>query len=192
MDITNTTLIIVVVVLLVIVLGIASMVMARKQRTKRLQEKFGPEYDHTLEKVGDETQAERELEERLAQAKALNIRPLSAEEVNQYTLEWQRVQGIFVDEPLTAVQKVDDLIREVMREKGYPVEDFEERAALLSVYYPELVKDYRLMHRFASKQVKDDVTTEDMRQAMVHARTLFESLMKQEPSDEELNQKERI
>lgn len=192
MDITNTTLIIVVVVLLLIVLGVASMVMARRQRTKRLQEQFGPEYDHTLEKVGDETQAERELEERLAQAKALNIRPLSAEEVNRYTLEWQQLQGAFVDEPLAALQKVDDLIRDLMREKGYPVEDFEERAALLSVYYPELVKDYRLMHRFAIKKVKDDVTTEDMRQSMVHARTLFESLMKQEPSDEELNQKERI
>jgi hypothetical protein len=192
MDTTNTTLIIVGVVILLVVLGVAGMITARKQRTQRLQEKFGPEYDHALERAGDETQAERELEERIAHVKALNIRTLSAEEVNDYKREWQMVQTEFVDEPLTALQKADRLIREAMKAKGYPVEDFEERAALLSVDYPELVRDYRAMHRIAIKQARETVSTEDMREAMVHGRALFENLMKQEPKEEKINQKERI
>lgn len=202
MEITNTTLIILVVVVLLIVLGVASMVMGRKRRTERLQERFGPEYEHTIESVGNETQAERELEERIAHKDALKIRQLNANEVNRYALDWQKVQGEFVDEPLTALQKADRLIREVMKLKGYPVEDFDERVGLLSVDYPELVKDYRGMHRIAIKDVKNDVNTEDMRQAIVHARALFENLMKSEANSEpenenvdrieSLNQKERI
>ena len=113
-----------------------------------------------------------------------------------YALDWQETQRQFVDEPLAALQKADRLIREVMKAKGYPVEDFEERAALLSVDYPELVRDYRGLHRIAIKDVRDQVTTEDMRQAMVHGRALFESLMKQEPEPKDevnrQNQKERI
>jgi Xaa-Pro aminopeptidase len=192
MEIPNTILIILGIVVLLIVLGVAAMIWTRRQRTERLQQQFGPEYDHTLDKVGDETRAERELEERIAHAKALNIRSLSAEEADQYGLEWQRIQGVFVDEPLGALQKADDLIREVMKEKGYPVEDFDERAALLSVHYPELMKDYRFLHRVATKEIKNDVNTEDMRQAMVHAKALFENLMRSEPTDENVNQKERI
>lgn len=192
MDTTNTTLIIVVVVLLAIVLGVVSMVRARRQRTQRLQEQFGPEYDHMLEKVGDETRAEKELEERIAHKESLNIRDLGAEEIHRYALEWQEVQREFVDEPLLSLQKADRLIRGVMKRKGYPVEDFEERVALLSVDYPDLVRDYRGLQRIAIKEVKDNVTTEDMRQAMVHARTLFENLMKSEMKDENVNQKERI
>ena len=189
---TNTTLIVFVAVILLVVVGVAAMISARKQRTKRLEEKFGPEYDHAISQVGDQVQAEKELEERVAHMNALNIRPLSAEEVNHYALEWQETQREFVDEPLLALQKADRLIREVMKAKGYPVEDFEERAALLSVDYPELVRDYRGLQRIAIKQVKDKVSTEDMRQAMVHGRTLFESLMKQEPKEEDINQKEKI
>lgn len=192
MDTTNTTLIIVGAVILLVVLGVAGMITSRRQRTERLQERFGPEYDHALERAGDETQAERDLEERIAHVKALNIRTLSPEEVNDYTREWQLVQAEFVDEPLTALQKADRLIREAMKAKGYPVEDFEERAALLSVDYPQLVRDYRGMHRIAIKQVRETVTTEDMREAMVHGRALFENLMKQEPKEERINQKERI
>jgi len=192
MDTSNTTLIVVVVVLLLVVGGIASMVMARKQRTKRLEERFGPEYDRAISEVGDQTLAEKELEERIAHVKALNIRSLSAEEVNSYALEWQETQRQFVDEPLKALQKADRLIREVMKARGYPVEDFEQRVADISVNYPNLVTDYRGLHRIAIKEGKDKVTTEDMRQAMVHGRTLFEDLMKQEPKEEQINQKEKI
>jgi hypothetical protein len=186
----NTTTLIVLVIAVLIVVGAVSMVVARRERTKRLEEHFGPEYEHTISKIGDQSQAEKELEERIAHKKSLTIRPLTAEEVNRYALDWQKIQGEFVDEPLTALQKADHLIQEVMRLKGYPVEDFEERAALISVDYPQLVTDYRGMHSIAVKEVKDTVSTEDMRQAIVHARALFESLIRQEPED--INQKEKI
>jgi type II secretory pathway pseudopilin PulG len=188
----STTLIVVVVVLLLIVGAITSMVMSRRQRTKRLEERFGPEYDRAISEIGDQNQAEKELEERIAHVNALNIRSLSAEEVNSYALEWQATQREFVDEPLKALQKADRLIREVMKARGYPVEDFDQRIADISVNYPELVTDYRGLHRIAIKEMKDKVTTEDMRQAMVHGRALFENLMKQEPNEEQTNQKEKI
>ena len=192
MDTSNITLIVVVAVLLLVVVGVVSMVTARRRRTKRLEERFGPEYDRAITEIGDQNQAEKELEERIAHVKALNIRPLSAEEANSYALEWQDTQRLFVDEPLKALQKADRLIREVMKARGYPVEDFEQRVADISVNYPELVTDYRGLHRIAIKEVKDKVSTEDMRQAMVHGRALFEDLMKQEPKEEEINQKEKI
>jgi hypothetical protein len=187
----NTTWIILIIAALIVV-GLVSMVVARRERTKRLEEHFGPEYERTISVVGDQSQAEKELEERLAHKKALNIRPLSTDEINRYSLQWQDVQRDFVDEPLTALQEGDRLIQEVMHLRGYPVEDFEERAALLSVDYPTLVTDYRGMHSIAVKEVKDQVNTEDMRQAMVHARALFNNLIRQEPNQENINQKEKI
>ena len=192
---TNTILIVIIVVLLLVVGGLAGMVMSRKQRTKRLEERFGPEYEHTIGVVGDQSQAEKELEERIAHVESLNVRPLSADEVNRYSLEWQKTQSEFVDEPLTALQKADHLIQEVMKAKGYPVENFEQRAADISVDYPELVRDYRGMHRIAVKETRDKVSTEDMREAMIRARALFENLIKPEPpelEEEELNRKEKI
>jgi hypothetical protein len=192
MDTSTITLIVIGAVLLLVVVGVASMVMGRRQRTKRLEERFGPEYDRAISEIGDQTQAEKQLEERIAHVKALNIRPLSAEEANSYALEWQETQRLFVDEPLKALQKGDRLIREVMKARGYPVEDFEQRVADISVNYPELVTDYRGLHRIAIKESKDKVSTEDMRQAMIHGRALFEDLMKQEPKEEEINQKEKI
>src|SRR5689334_11996738 len=108
MNTTNTT---VVIVILLIVGVLAIMAVARRQRTKRLQDRFGPEYDRTLDKIGDQRQAERELEERVAHVNALNIRPLTADEVNRYALQWQETQRQFVDEPLVALQKADRLIR---------------------------------------------------------------------------------
>lgn len=186
----TTSTLIIVVILVVIVLAVLA-VIRRQQRSKRLQERFGSEYDRTIDEIGDQSQAEKELEKRLDHVKSLNIRPLTADEVNRYSLEWQDVQRQFVDEPLTALQKADLLIQEVMKVKGYPVDDFEQRAADISVDYPELVTDYRGMHRFAAREVKDNPTTEDIRQAMIHGRALFENLIKQ-PSEEDVNQKEKM
>ena len=192
MDITNSTLVIVVAIVVLVIIGLVSMALVRRWRTERLQEQFGPEYEHAINETGDQRQAESELEKRIAHVKTLNIRPLTAEEVNRYALEWQATQREFVDEPLKALQKADRLIREAMKAKGYPVEDFEQRVADISVDYPELVTDYRGMHLIAIKEGKDKVSTEEMRQAMVHGRALFESLIKQESKEENINQKERI
>ena len=186
----NTTSTLIIVVILIVIVLAALAVVRRQQRSKQLQERFGPEYDRVVDEVGDQSRAEKELEGRVAHVKTLNIRPLTADEVNRYALEWQDTQRQFVDEPLTALQKADQLIQEVMRVRGYPVDDFEQRAADISVDYPELVTDYRGMHRIAVKEVKDKPSTEDMRQAMVHGRALFENLIRQD-SIEEVNQKER-
>ena len=164
----------------------------RAQRTRRLKERFGPEYERAVNEMGDKRQAEDELDARLAHVNTLKIRALTAEEVNRYALEWQKTQTEFVDEPLTALQKADRLIREVMKTRGYPVEDFEQRAADISVDYPELVTDYRGLHLIAIKEKDEEVSTEEMRQAMVHGRALFENLISQETNAETIDEKEKI
>ena len=191
MDTTNPTGIIVGAVILLIIVVLIGMAMARQRRTKRLQEQFGPEYERTLKKLGDKRETESDLEERIAHVNTLDIRSLTAEEVNRYALEWQDVQREFVDEPLLSLQKADRLIREVMKARGYPVEDFEQRVADISVHYPELVADYRGMHKIAIKNSPDVTSTEEIRQAMVHGRALFENLIRQE-TKQEVNQKEKI
>jgi hypothetical protein len=195
MDTTNTTVIILAVVVAFIIGGMLGMLMNRRQRTKRLQEKFGPEYERTVSEIGDARQAENDLEARLDHVRTLDIRPLSADEIHHFRNEWQMTQAEFVDEPLAAMQKSDRLIREVMKAKGYPVEDFEQRVADISVDYPELVADYRGLHLIAFKGANEAVNTEEMRQAMIHGRALFENLVNKEARMEnvhEQHEKEKI
>jgi len=193
MNIPNTTQLVLVAVIFLIIGGVIAMAAMRVQRTRRLKDRFGPEYERAINEMGDKRQAESELEARLAHVNTLKIRPLTADEVNRYALDWQSTQTEFVDEPLTALQKADRLIRDVMKARGYPVEDFEQRAADISVDYPELVTDYRGLHLIAVKEAEDEVSTEEMRQAMIHGRALFENLIKPEPAEEEATaQKEKI
>lgn len=192
MEMTNTTVIILAVIVAFIIGGLLGVAFNRRQRTKRLQETFGPEYERTVKELGGTRQAESELEARLDHMKTLDIRPLSAEEIDRFTNEWQMTQAEFVDEPLTALQKADRIIREVMKAKGYPVEDFEQRAADISVDYPDLVVDYRGLHLISVKGDDEEVSTEEMRQAMVHGRALFENLVNKEAHAEEQDQKEKI
>jgi hypothetical protein len=192
MDTNNMTLIILAFVIALIIGAAIGAAIGRRQRTKKLQERFGPEYEHALNELGDKRQAEHELEARLDHVRALNIRPLSAGEVENFTSSWLATQTEFVDEPLTAIQKADQLIREVMKARGYPVEDFEQRVADISVSYPELVRDYRGLHLIAIKDPDEKVSTEEMRKAMVHGRALFENLMKPDETLEEVPEKEKI
>jgi len=192
MDTTNTITIVIAVGGLLVIGGLLGMLFTRRQRTKRLQERFGPEYDRTVTEVGDQRRAEDELEARLGHVKALEIRPLSAEETERFTREWQLTQAEFVDEPLAALQKANRLIREVMSTKGYPVDDFEQRAADISVDYPDLVIDYRELHAMAVKSDDEEVSTEEMRKAMVHGRALFENLVQPEVKAEDTDQKEKM
>jgi len=192
MNLSNTTQLVLVAIVFLVIGGLLAMAVMRVQRTKRLKERFGPEYERAMNELGDKRRAEDELDARLAHVNTLNIRPLTAEEVNRFSLEWQKTQTEFVDEPLTALQKADRLIREVMKTRGYPVEDFEQRAADISVDYPELVTDYRGLHLIAVKEKEDNVSTEEMRQAMVHGRALFENLITQRAEEEAVPQKEKI
>lgn len=186
------TTIIIVAVIVMVVGALLVMALNRFQRTKRLKDRFGPEYERTLDRMGDKRQAEEELEARLVRVQDLNIRALSAEEVNRFALDWQATQTEFVDQPLASVQKADRLIREVMSTRGYPMEDFEQRAADISVDYPELVSNYRELHEIASKGEREKISTEEMRQAMVAGRELFERLVQSETNVEDVHQKERI
>lgn len=191
MDITNSTVIALLIVTALLVGGLFGLVLGHRQRTKRLQEKFGPEYERTLHELGDQRQAEQELAARLDHVKALDIRPLSVTEIDDFTARWQENQAEFVDDPLAATQQADRLIREVMEAKGYPVEDFEQQVADISVDYPELVMDYRGLHLIAVKGREERVSTEEMRKAMVHGRLLFENLMEQVEHIEEAQEKEQ-
>jgi hypothetical protein len=149
----------------------------RRNRSKRLQDQFGPEYDHAVQALGDEKKALAELEERQKHVEALDIRPLSDAERHRYLADWAAVQSKFVDEPREATVDADRLIMEVMQLRGYPVSDFEERAADISVNYPALVSNYRAAREIAVKNEQREAETEELRQAMIHYRSLFEELL---------------
>lgn len=174
----NTTYIIIAVVLVLVVLGAVLLPMlARRKRSDRLHEHFGSEYDHTVEVLGDEKKAQTELEERQKYVKALDIRPLSVNEHKRYVADWAAVQSKFVDEPGQAIVDADRLIMEVMKLRAYPISDFEQRAADVSVSYPALVSNYRAARVIALKNQENKADTEELRQAMIYYRSLFDELL---------------
>jgi hypothetical protein len=152
-------------------------VLVRRERTRRLQRQFGPEYDRALQESGDQSAAEKELSARLEHVKSLDIRTLSDEEMERFAHDWRVTQAKFVEEPLLALQEADREIKEVMAARGYPVQDFEQRAADISVDYPDLASDYRRLRELVAQSRADDVSTEELRQAMIHCRALFEKLV---------------
>jgi len=173
----NTTVIIIVVVVLVIIGVIIGLIFARRRRSERLQDHFGPEYDHTVQILGDEKKAQTELDERQKHVEALDIRPLSTSERERYLADWAAVQSKFVDEPGQAIVDADHLIIEVMQVRAYPVSNFDQRAADISVNYPALVSNYRAAREIANKNEQHQADTEELRQAMIYYRSLFEELL---------------
>jgi hypothetical protein len=141
------------------------------RRTRTLQQQFGPEYERTVGRTDDRREAEAELAARAKRREELDIRPLTTAARERYLEEWQRVQARFVDDPAGAVREADLLIESVMRERGYPVDDFQQRAADISVDHPHVVENYREANRLRGGD------TEAQRQAMVHYRALFEELV---------------
>jgi len=162
---------------LVIVVAILVVVSARRRRSKRLHDQYGPEYDRTVQAMGGEKKARTELEERRKRVEALDIRPLSVSERERYLADWTAVQSKFVDEPGQAIVDADHLITQVMSTRAYPVSDFEQRAADVSVNYPALVSNYRAAREIAVKNEQHQADTEELRQAMIHYRSLFEELL---------------
>jgi len=162
----------VVVVIAAIVMSITS-----KRKTKQLQSQFGPEYDRTIESADSRRKAESELAARQERREQLDIRPLSTAARERYTSQWQQVQAQFVDNPGSAVASADTLIQSVMSERGYPVDDFDSRAADISVDHPHVVENYREGHRLAHQDSIGKGSTEDLRQAMRHYRALFDELV---------------
>jgi len=177
----NSTYIIIAVVLILVIMGaILAPVFARRKRSERLHGQFGTEYDHTVQALGDEKKAHTELVERQKHIKTLNIRPLSGSERERYLADWAAVQSKFVDEPGQAVVDADGLIMEVMQIRAYPVSDFDQRAADISVSYPALVSNYRAAREIAIKNKQREANTEELRQAMIYYRSLFDELLKPE------------
>ena len=156
----------------VIVVALVVWQALKTRRTRTLQDRFGPEYDRTLERADGKREAEADLSARVERRNELDIRPLTSAARERYLEEWTAVQARFVDGPRLAVQEADALIQRVMRERGYPVDDFEQRAADISVDHPTVVENYRAGHGLAGS---DD--TEEQRQAMVHYRGLFDELV---------------
>ncbi|MFL6068994.1 MAG: hypothetical protein ACJ74N_14815 [Gaiellaceae bacterium] len=165
-----------------VVLVIAAIVMSmrRKSRSKQLQSQFGPEYDRTIESADSKRKAESDLAARQERREQLDIRPLSSAARERYTTQWQTVQAQFVDNPTGAVASADTLIQSVMGDRGYPVDDFETRAADVSVDHPHVVENYREGHRLAEQSANGNGSTEELRQAMRHYRALFDELVEPE------------
>jgi hypothetical protein len=164
-------------IVVIVVIAVAAWLMTSRRRTERLQGRFGAEYDHTLEAADGRRDAERELTERERRRAELDIRPLTPAARDRYVEDWRTVQQRFVDEPSSAIGQADTLVTLVMRDRGYPTDDFEQRAADVSVDHPDVVSNYREAHDISLRNDQGGVSTEHLRQAMVHYRALFEHLL---------------
>jgi hypothetical protein len=169
----SIVILVVVVVMVIIALGVLLVVW---RRSRRLREQFGPEYKRAVRQYGDARKAEAELAAREKRVRGLEIHPLTQEERSRFAEVWKRTQARFVDEPSKAVGEADGLIKEVMQTRGYPVGDFDQRAADISVDHPNVVTNYRVGREIAARNKSGEATTEDLRQAMMHYRSLFEEL----------------
>jgi hypothetical protein len=176
----DTTMLIIVLVAVVAV-AIIAMLAFKAKRRKDLQSRFGPEYDRTVDRADNPREAERELKERAATRDRLELRDLTPAEQTSYRREWQELQAAFVDRPDSALADADELVSSVMRDRGYPVDDFEQQADLVSVDHPQVVEHYRAAHEIHERNQVDEVSTEDQRRAVVHYRSLFDELMHPAP-----------
>jgi len=171
----NQGLVIAAVVVLVLV-AIAVWLWNRRQ-SQRLEQRFGPEYERTLHEHGSRAKAEAELRERERRVEKLKLVPLAPAEAQQFEQDWRALQARFVDSPTGVLMEADRLVRELMLRRGYPMGDFEHRAADISVDHPAVVDHYRTAHAIAQRDHRGEANTEDLRQAVVHYRALFDELL---------------
>jgi hypothetical protein len=149
----------------------------RRSTTADLRERFGPEYDRAVEGHGSERKAEAQLADRERRVEKLKLRDLDPTEREDFSKRWEAVQSRFVDSPKGAVAEADDLVSSLMRARGYPVSNFDQRAADISVGHPRAVENYRAAHEIALRVGKDEPRTEDLRTAMIYYRSLFEEMV---------------
>jgi hypothetical protein len=173
---TNTTLIAIVAVVAIATVVVAWMFVERRKR-ERLKARFGPEYERTLHDAGAPRKAESILERRQKRVSKYRIRPLTAEERRRFTEAWRRLQATFVDDPDAAVTEADTLVTELMTTRGYPMTDFERQAEDLSVDHAGVVHHYREARGIVERHARQEASTEDLRQALVHYRALFDDLL---------------
>jgi hypothetical protein len=172
-------------VVAIVVIAIVAYAVAIQRRRKQLQHEFGPEYDRAVAERGDVKGAESDLMARRDRRGKLDIRPLRPESRDAYLRSWEQLQARFVDDPAGVLGQADGLIIAVMGERGYPMDDFEQRSDDISVDHPDVVEHYRAAHATSDRAARgQDVSTEDLRQGLVHYRYLFQELLETEPSDE--------
>ena len=167
------------VVILVMAVLVWLYMQKRTSTTAALRQKFGPEYDRAVQQQGSERKAEAKLANRQGRVERLNIRDLDPMDRERFSKQWESVQSRFVDSPRGAVAEADDLVSSLMKTLGYPVSDFDQRAADISVDHPRVVENYRSAHDIALRVGKNGASTEDLRTAMIHYRTLFEELVRE-------------
>jgi hypothetical protein len=170
------------VVLIVAVGAIVAWVVMQRQRTQRLQQRFGPEYTRTVDEFGGRTKAEAELTKREQRVARLNITPLAPADAARFSQAWSALQSRFIDNPKGVVGQADHLVRELMVKRGYPMGDFERRAADISVDHPGVVTTYRAAQAIAVREDRGEADTEELRKAVVHYRTLFDELLEVKPT----------
>jgi hypothetical protein len=171
------TLTVVLIIIAVLAIAFGAFMYFQWERTKRLRSKFGPEYDHAVDRLGNQGKAEEDLLHRQKRIEKFHIRDLDRAEADRFANAWQAEQTRFVDAPKEAVANADGLVRDLMKTRGYPIGDFEQRAADISVDHPLVVENYRAAHEIAARDSRGQASTEDLRQAMVHYRALFEDLL---------------
>lgn len=165
-------------IIAILVAGVVTLVVLRTRRTARLRGRFGgAEYARAMEEGGNRRQGEAGLDQRADRVDRLHLRPLAPADRERFADSWRKVQARFVDGPAGAVAEADQLLGDVMSTRGYPVSDFDQRAADISVDHPLVVANYRTAHEIALRQSKGQSSTEDLRQAMIHYRTLFDELV---------------
>jgi hypothetical protein len=173
----------VLIIVVLLAVALALWLAARKKKTDHLQDRFGPEYERTVTASGSRRDAEADLAEREKRRSELAIRPLAPASRERYITSWRDTQARFVDDPAAALSDADRLVQGVMAERGYPVDNFDQRAADISVDHPQVVENYRAGHGISLATEHGEASTEDMRQAMVHYRALFEELLETHESN---------
>lgn len=173
----DTRTVVVLVIVIAVIAIAAAIIITRRRRSEHLRTHFGPEYDRTVRMQGNPAKAEAVLLEREQRVKKFSLRPLPSADRERYAAEWASVQRRFVDDPSTAVTQADRLVTTVMAARGYPMTDAEQREADISVTYPNLVQNYRSARELTQRHAAGESSTEDLRQAMVHFRSLFDELL---------------
>ena len=164
-------------VVIVALLAIAAWFVYQRTQSRKLQERFGPEYDRTVDRLGSQTKAEAELRARERRVEKFNIVPLARAEATRLSQSWNALQQRFVDDPKGAVVQADALVRELMQKRGFPMGDFERRAADISVDHPTVVENYRAAQTIAERAARNEADTEELRSAVIHYRAIFDELL---------------
>ncbi len=182
MDSLSTQTLALVIAAAVILVGLIAWLAWNKHQSTRLRQRFGPEYEATVKRLGSRAKAEGELKRRERRVAKFEIVPLPPAEVTRFSQAWTRLQGSFVDDPKGVLIEADQLVRELLLKRGYPVADFDLRAADISVDHPVVVDNYRASQRIVSLDQRGEASTEDLRKAVVHFRALFDELLGVKPT----------